>query len=207
MSREFDQPESGLDAIYDQLTGLPNRAFFDASLEAAIASTPGNFGVLFIDLDRLKSTNDSQGHQAGDELIAGAADRLKQRFRQIEAGRAEPDVIARLSGDEFGVIIRYVYGPLFLHLVATRTQEDLDAGGIRASVGAALHNANETAGSLLARADAAMYENKNFRRLSRFMPEQLGAIATIEEIADKYNLDIRDVASAIEVARRKRPKA
>ncbi len=89
------------DAFHDALTGLPNRALFlehlDHAMERARRSSGYMFSVLFIDLDRFKLVNDGLGHDAGDKLLVGFAQRLR---RLVRGG----DVVARLGGDEFAIL-------------------------------------------------------------------------------------------------------
>jgi diguanylate cyclase (GGDEF)-like protein/PAS domain S-box-containing protein len=85
---------------HDSLTGLPNRSTFHEELSRAIADAKENgtrVEVMFIDLDHFKEVNDSLGHHAGDALLTGVAQRLRDSVRQS-------DVVARLGGDEFGII-------------------------------------------------------------------------------------------------------
>lgn len=89
-------------AQHDLLTGLPNRALLAEKLEAAIAASdagrPG-FSVLFVDVDQLKTINDSLGHQAGDLMLCEVSQR-------IGAQLGPDDVLSRISGDEFVVMLR-----------------------------------------------------------------------------------------------------
>ena len=88
-------------ATHDELTGLLNRSAFEQKLEEALAEsrdTGIKHALAFVDLDRLKIINDSAGHVAGDALLRGVAGALPSYLR-------EGDVIGRLGGDEFGIIL------------------------------------------------------------------------------------------------------
>ena len=89
-------------ALYDSLTGLPNRALFLDRLgvcyDRAHRNSEYQFAVLFLDLDRFKWINDSFGHRVGDELLVAAAKRLHSKIRGC-------DTVARLGGDEFAILL------------------------------------------------------------------------------------------------------
>lgn len=86
-------------AFVDSLTGLSNRAAFDAALSRVPNRGPGSWALLMIDLDNLKIVNDTFGHQAGDALLESVAHRISQAMM--------PDVTFRLGGDEFAVIVQH----------------------------------------------------------------------------------------------------
>jgi diguanylate cyclase (GGDEF)-like protein/PAS domain S-box-containing protein len=93
-------------AYHDPLTGLSNRTAFTATLDASLAGhgrERGDLAVLFLDLDNFKIVNDSLGHQAGDQLLAEVAGRLR-------ACLAPEDVAARMGGDEFTILMEKVSG-------------------------------------------------------------------------------------------------
>lgn len=160
-------------ATHDALTGLPNRVLFMERLLAEMrTSAPGaRLSVLFCDLDRFKEINDTLGHAAGDELLRQAAARLRATIRPC-------DVVGRLSGDEFAIILPGLADPADAHGLATRV-EDCFAEPFRlegrevevgTSVGVAMHAPGATAEDLLRAADAAMYRHKDSRRSPRPLP-------------------------------------
>lgn len=151
-------------ALRDPLTGLPNRVLFADRLEHALATT-GRFRadelvVMFIDLDGFKAVNDEHGHAAGDELLVQAARRLLGQLRTA-------DTVARLGGDEFVVLCEHVPRKSALS-AASRVCEalaqpySLSTGEVTvsAAVGVAIALSHEDSGSLLKRADTAMYDAK-----------------------------------------------
>jgi diguanylate cyclase (GGDEF)-like protein len=98
---EVSEAQARYLASHDTLTGLPNRAMFDRSIEqrrAARHERSLSFGILLLDIDHFKRVNDTQGHPAGDELVRGIADRLRHIV-------ASGDLVARIGGDEFGLVI------------------------------------------------------------------------------------------------------
>jgi diguanylate cyclase (GGDEF)-like protein len=151
-------------ATHDALTGLPNRVLFLDQLEAALAGDAGDgrLAVLFCDLDRFKDVNDSLGHAAGDELLRQAAARLRATIRP-------GDVVGRLSGDEFAIILPGLDDVADAERLAERVVgcfhepfrvegREIGAG---TSVGVAVHTrAQESADELIRAADAAMYRHK-----------------------------------------------
>ena len=159
-------------AYHDPLTLLPNRALFQSRLEVALARAnrrKRTIAVLFVDLDRFKIINDSLGHETGDELLRAVADRLQDEVR-------DEDIVARLSGDEFTVLLEEVESDVEVARVAQRMIEairkPIDLGGhqvfVGASIGIALsHNGEDRAEDLLRDADLAMYRAKE-RGRSRY---------------------------------------
>jgi len=155
-------------AMYDHLTGLPNRTLFRELFqhEAAMARRQNDScALLFIDLDRFKAVNDSMGHAAGDELLLGISQRLTATLR-------ESDIVCRVSGDEFLVLLtqagqseqvsitverllRAIQAPMLLPRAASTAQ-------VSASIGIALYPADGDDFETLARcADLAMYKSKD----------------------------------------------
>ena len=152
-------------ALYDPLTGLPNRALFSDRLKHAIdrRGRAQATAVYFIDVDRFKRINDSLGHAAGDEVLREVAARIQRTLRP-------EDTVARFGGDEFTVLCESVGGVLEAVGVADRLQREiaqpLRAGGaelrLSASIGIALAEAGEDVdcSRLVEDADAAMYRAK-----------------------------------------------
>lgn len=146
------------DSLTDALTGLPNtRAWWKAlRLETARALRhKKSVVVAVIDLDGFKAVNDSQGHLAGDLLLRLAAEALRESLR------AE-DVVARIGGDEFGVVAVDFEAPIPDSLVG-RLRSSLAEREIEASVGAVVHQPGDDPKASFARADEAMYEDKLHR--------------------------------------------
>jgi diguanylate cyclase (GGDEF)-like protein len=149
--------------LHDPLTGLPNRAAFLDRVEAAVASrsaNPSPLSVLFVDLDDFKAVNDTLGHDAGDELLAEAAARLRSKVGDAMA--------ARLGGDEFGVLVEgHDAGPP-TELAAEIHEAFRGPFGVRhgqmvvrASIGIAHSEVGDASGhELLRQADIAMYAAK-----------------------------------------------
>jgi diguanylate cyclase (GGDEF)-like protein/PAS domain S-box-containing protein len=172
------------DATHDVVTGLPNRLLFSDHLEHALLRlrrTPqACVAVLFFDLDRFKHVNDTYGHGTGDQLLASVAQRLVQAVRPH-------DVVARLSGDEFTVLLDDMHEPGQATLIAKRCLaaicEPHLMGGeqltITASVGiSTAASAEMVPQDLLAAADAAMYRAKeNGRNRAEFLDEPLSHLS------------------------------
>lgn len=156
-------------ALYDGLTGLPNRVLLDDLLHQALARSQrhgSRVALGFIDLDHFKQINDAFGHHAGDQVLATLA-------RQIRSVLREEDVLARWGGDEFIVLLPDLPDLSTLAQVAERLREIARQGvmleGIETrptiSIGMAVYpdNAN-SAESLLRAADSTMYHAKSMGR-------------------------------------------
>ncbi len=173
-ARKAMEAELTRQAFEDALTGLANRARFQAAAERALAAAGGAAGgtaggaarprvpaVLLVDLDDFKTVNDSLGHAAGDELLVLVARRL------LDATRGS-DMVARLGGDEFAILLGGVRADAEATRVAERVVASLAApyvvGGrelrLGGSVGIALGHAGEAANDLLRNADLALYRAK-----------------------------------------------
>jgi len=152
--------------LHDALTGLPNRSLFTERLRHAMrraARHPDDlFAVLFLDLDRFKDVNDNLGHFAGDELLRAVA-------RRLEACIRPEDTVARLSGDEFAILLESITDASDAGRVAERIEEALSfpinlAGAevvTSASMGIVTSSmAHDQPEQLLRSADMAMYRAK-----------------------------------------------
>ena len=152
--------------MHDALTQLPNRVYLRDRLERGIARLgrdPGpRLGLLYIDVDRFKVVNDSLGHLAGDEV-------LKEVARRLSACVREPDMVARLAGDEFAILIEQVQTPETVSRIAQRVLQSMRpamaAGGrelqISVSVGIAIiDDSYDSTDRILHDADLALYGAK-----------------------------------------------
>jgi diguanylate cyclase (GGDEF)-like protein len=160
-----DRLEQEQRALHDPLTGLANRALFEALLEAtarrcARSNTSG--GVLVLDLTRFKDINDSYGHACGDRVLSEFGARVRSCVR-------DADTVARIGGDEFAVLLDEPTTLAGAHAAAGKLRSALFApieiAGVgqllvEASVGAAAFDADVTPGQALAEADTAMYVEK-----------------------------------------------
>jgi diguanylate cyclase (GGDEF)-like protein len=183
-------------ARHDALTGLANRAEFNAKLEDASKRLKRNGGavtVMMIDLDRFKAVNDTLGHPAGDKLLVEVGQRLQSTIR-------ETDVLARLGGDEFAIIQEG--GPnqheaaiaLALRIIDAISQP-FDLNGNRANLGTSIgivlapeHESDPE--GLLKRADLALYDAKaNGRNDYRFFRSELLEVADTQRTAE---IELRD---------------
>lgn len=151
-------------AYHDELTGMPNRKFFEEKLEQTLdiaRKTGASFAVVFMDLDGFKLINDSLGHQWGDRLLCVVAERLQNCLRH-------DDFAARMSGDEFtllleGISSREQVTPVlerFIHAlkepVMLKDREMFISGSFGAVIGTGVDNSLD----LLREADMAMYQVK-----------------------------------------------
>ncbi|WP_186725484.1 diguanylate cyclase domain-containing protein [Planomicrobium sp. CPCC 101110] len=152
-------------AYHDSLTGLANRALFEATLNQAVLNAQLHnhfFAVMFLDLDNFKKVNDTMGHDAGDQLLIMISHRLKECIRKN-------DLVARLGGDEFTFLIRDISSPQDAAFIAEKIIKSLSQPYMvegeeifnSPSIGIALYPLNGTTpAALLKKADVAMYQVK-----------------------------------------------
>jgi diguanylate cyclase (GGDEF)-like protein/PAS domain S-box-containing protein len=176
----FKEYEAKLEFIahHDSLTGLPNRALFLERFRQALVRARrrnGALAVLFIDLDQFKTINDSLGHHAGDKLLQVVATRLQACVR-------ESDVVARLAGDEFTVMVDDLaktedagkIAEKLLRALANPVEVAEHKLSVAASIGISCYPIDgEDSDTLLKNADAAMYAAKESGRKTYqfFTPE------------------------------------
>ena len=152
--------------LHDALTGLPNRSLFTERLRHSMRRTARHpddmFAVLFLDLDRFKDVNDNLGHFAGDELLRAVA-------RRLEACIRPEDTVARLSGDEFAILLESISETSDAGRVAERIEEALsfpiNLAGAEVTTSASMGIVTSTMSheqpeQLLRSADMAMYRAK-----------------------------------------------
>jgi diguanylate cyclase (GGDEF)-like protein/PAS domain S-box-containing protein len=152
-------------AYHDILTGLPNRASFLLMLQLAIGRAhrdTGRLAVLFIDLDKFKPVNDAFGHHAGDQLLSAVGGRLRASIRKS-------DVVARIGGDEFVVVLndKVTHGLAcklagkLLHSLARQFTIGSHRVSIAGSIGLAFYPEDGLCvEELMIHADSAMYQAK-----------------------------------------------
>lgn len=151
-------------AHQDTLINLPNRRGFMRELERLIARVSrygGSGAMLFVDLDGLKMINDSFGHRAGDEALIQVA-------RLLSGGVRRSDVVARIGGDEFGILLENA-SEQSAHETATRLVDlicscefshDGDELPLSVAIGVGMIGPDDTPDSVMARADEEMYRRK-----------------------------------------------
>ncbi len=192
-------------AMFDPVTGLPNRTNFRRSCERMLTEMPigTNAALFFIDLDRFKTVNDTMGHAMGDMLLGMVANRLRAVADRVtvESGAPQP-LIGRLAGDEFTMFFpdladpseagRISRGVLFaLGETFDLVGNDVEIG---ASIGIAMRpDHGSTLTDLMRAADAAMYHAKAMGRgRAEYFSDSLAS-----EIADRAQLE-SDLREAIE---------
>lgn len=169
-------------ANHDPLTTLPNRTYFQDFLLHSLAQAQRQkyqVYLLFIDLDRFKKINDSEGHEVGDAVLKIIANRLNNILRA-------DDFVARLGGDEFAVV--YTHPPInnaasnLARKIIKMISEPFDINDRRYSVGASIGisvypNDAVDANALLRQADLAMYQAKSKRSGFEYFSEEMNVYA------------------------------
>jgi diguanylate cyclase (GGDEF)-like protein/PAS domain S-box-containing protein len=157
-------------ALHDPLTGLYNRLFFEEEVNRLEKERLTPVGVISVDLDGLKQVNDHQGHAAGDQLIRQAADLLRRSFR-VE------DVIARIGGDEFAILLPESETPALRRalerlraIVADHNRQEKGGQTVQISAGGATAYPGQSILETLMLADQRMYHEKRSKKSRLFSP-------------------------------------
>lgn len=167
-------------SMTDPLTGAYNRLQFDKVIQDKInhaKKTGGKFALLFLDLDHFKNVNDTLGHQAGDQVLKNVTMRLKASIQ-------ENDIVARMGGDEFAIILDQIKSIKSAQLIAEKMLAELsidhDLGGstikVSCSIGMSIFpDDGDTPETLMRSADTAMYYAKDLGRnnFQSYSPELL----------------------------------
>ena len=183
--------------MHDPLTGLPNRLYLRDRLEQALANLRRNpsrrVSLLYLDVDRFKLFNDSLGHLAGDDVLKEVARRLAECVRA-------PDIVARLSGDEFAILLEDTSGPRAACKVAQRVldifAEPMQIAGRQlqgsTSIGIAIGDASYAhIDALLHDADVALYRAKSAGR---------GRFVLFDETLQRAAMDVLGLEHELRVA-------
>lgn len=180
--RRYSEMRLDMLANHDPLTGLPNRSYFQDFLGHALARAQrekAQVSLLFIDLDRFKHINDSQGHEVGDQVLRIVANRLDEQLRA-------DDFVARLGGDEFAVVMMHPPASRAASRVARKLIRALAASfridhrryAIGASIGISVYpDDGLDANTLLRQADLAMYQAKQRRTGFEYFSDELNTVA------------------------------
>ena len=180
--RRYSEMRLDMLANHDPLTGLPNRSYFQDFLGHALARAQrekSQVSLLFIDLDRFKHINDSQGHEVGDQVLRIVANRLDEQLRA-------DDFVARLGGDEFAVILTHAPASRTASRVAHKLLQALAEPfrlaqrryAIGASIGISVYpDDGLDANTLLRQADLAMYQAKHRRSGFEYFSDELNTVA------------------------------
>ncbi len=189
--RERIQARLKHDVTHDALTGLPNRGYLRERLDLRLAQQrpAGQSALLYLDVDRFKVINDSLGHLAGDAFLQVIASRLRACVRA-------PDVVARLAGDEFAILLDAVTDATEAEQVASRVlatlHQPLTVGGRElepsASIGVALGGGRTRADALLRDADRALYRAKELGRGRYVLFDDSLARSAVDELTQETEL-------------------
>jgi diguanylate cyclase (GGDEF)-like protein len=189
-------------AFYDHLTGLPNRALFGDRVTHALARRIGKdqrrSALLFVDIDDFKLINDRFGHDVGDQVLCAVARRLQLLVRPA-------DTVARLAGDEFGVLVEDVTDQRKVHAIARRlvrgVDRPIDIGDrqlrVSASIGVAIGTVALDAESLIRNADFAMYGAKQSGKSQYRMYDPAARVAA--DVGAGLRLDLQKAVERSEL--------
>jgi diguanylate cyclase (GGDEF)-like protein len=172
---EHAHQEAVIAATTDFLTGLPNRRAFVAALEVATSERRGSFAIAILDLDRFKPVNDTFGHATGDQLLKVVASRLVS----VVGSRG---LVARIGGDEFGVLLEHVRRPAEAQAIGSEILKCVNGPALLqgrpftvsacCGIGMSRGSDDESPSRLMADADLALYQAKEDPRARLALFEQ-----------------------------------
>jgi diguanylate cyclase (GGDEF)-like protein len=196
--RIISEEEIRYHAYHDPLTRLPNRSYFQHILSLVMSQARRNetlIALMFLDLDKFKTINDSYGHTTGDEVLTEVASRVQECVREC-------DTVARISGDEFTVILDGINTVSDAELIANRIIASLNMPmliddhefSIGASIGISLYPLNDiTLEQLIQDADIAMFNSKrNGRNMYSFFEHEM---LRHSKQRLKFEIDLRQAIS------------
>lgn len=191
-------------AYHDALTGLPNRNFLLEKIESIIKEHPSDdkkIAIIFLDLDNFKKVNDTEGHEAGDQLLRIATKRMRNCVR-------EADILARLGGDEFVILIESDISQSGLMRLSANILESLAKPFIlnnhnhfiSCSMGISIYPRDDTLPEgLIGKADMAMYRAKKMGKNNfQFYSEELERLA-LHQLEFEHNLRYAITNSQIDI--------
>ncbi len=156
-------------STHDKLTGLYNRAYFEEEVTRLAAGRQNPVGVIMMDVDGLKETNDTCGHAEGDEVLRSTSRILQQAFRTN-------DLVARIGGDEFVVLLPYSTGTVVNKAIVRigkymeKNNHTSNCAKVSLSTGMACTEDGISLTDAIKLADQRMYEEKYQRRLTKTIP-------------------------------------
>ena len=165
LRRKWDEDRLLYLSTHDALTGLYNRAYFEEQMKRQAQSNNVALAIAVVDVDDMKAVNDARGHVVGDDLLRRAARVLQSTFRSA-------DVVARIGGDEFAVLVSGARQPE-LRKIAARVRERVALDNtqhadvpLSFSLGIAVGHQGISPTELLRQADAHMYQEKASKKLT-----------------------------------------
>ena len=183
--RRYSEMRLDMLANHDPLTGLPNRSYFQDFLGHSLSRAQrekSQVSLLYLDLDRFKHINDSQGHEVGDQVLCIVANRLDEQLRA-------DDFVARLGGDEFAIIMTHPPASRAASRVARKLimalAESFKIGQRRYAIGVSIGisvypDDGLDANTLLRQADLAMYQAKQRRSGVEYFSDELNTVAQFQ---------------------------
>ncbi len=170
-------------AEHDVLTGLLNRRGYESAMRELIKNQSGRFALVVADLDDLKKVNDTEGPDAGDELIRKTGKAISDSIRGEQDERSIDMVAARHGGDEFAILLPMVDNNEDLADIIKRLEEVMANEGIGISIDGLLHTEGQTGGDLFEKVTDSM---KTKKKLSK--QEKAESKSPLRQLAFKFGL-------------------